>query len=357
MNHFPRVLVIYNQPILPAHHPDAASEHDIVATSEMIEGTLREAGFVTQRTCFAHDPSPLVDAVRAFEPDVVFNLFEGLADRTETEVAVAALLEWLQVPFTGSPSLALALGRDKCRTKYLLQGAGLPTPDFMVVEKLPVPTWRYQWPAIVKPACQDSSVGIDQASVVTTPQQLTERTAYILERYGGPVLVEEFIFGRELHANMIEEPGDLCGQTVLTVVPFAEIRFEYEAGRRYWPIYSYAAKWDTEHDEYYGTPLDTPVYLPPVLTERILKLVRQAFRLVGLRDYGRIDLRVTEDGQPYILEVNPNPYLNSIGLTGGLEAIGRSHKEFLADMIWATLWRTGKIDELPRRPLGDKVTS
>ena len=92
---------------------------------------------------------------------------------------------------------ALALGRDKVRAKYILAAAGIPTPEFAVVEALPVPRWRRGWPAIVKPAYQDASVGIDQHSVVTSQKQLDERVKFVLANYGAPVLIERFISGRE----------------------------------------------------------------------------------------------------------------------------------------------------------------
>lgn len=335
----PRVLVAYNEPVLPADHPDAASEHDIVETSASIEQMLRTGGFDTERFCYSRHPKALLQKLREYKPDVVFNLFEGEADRTETEIANAATLEWLRVPFTGSPSTAIALGRDKIRTKYLLQGAGLPTARFKVVEALPAPTWPHSWPAIVKPACQDSSVGIDQEAVVTNQKELDARAAYLFERYGGAVLVEEFIEGREFHVNVYEEPGD--GPTVdrLRVVPLAEIRFEYEKDEKFWPIYSFKAKWDEHSAEYKGTPLDTGLTLPSPLMEQVCDVARSAYQLVGLRDYGRVDVRITADGRPFILEVNPNPYLNSIALIDGITAMNREHADFIRDIARNALTR------------------
>jgi D-alanine-D-alanine ligase len=346
---FPRVLVIYNEPVLPKDHPDAASEHDIIATSELIEKILQEGGFPTRRIGVSTDPQVLLDELRNSPPDAVFNLFEGLANQTATEISVVGMLEWLNIPFTGSPSFAIAVGRDKIRTKFLLQGAGLPTPDFAVVEQMPCPRWTYEWPAIVKPACQDSSVGIEQSSVVVNQEQLEKRVNYILNRYQGPALIEQFVFGREFHVNIIEDPGDSPTRPIMTMIPLAEVRFEYESGRRFWPIYSYNAKWNIETEEYLGTPLDTEVELPTPLADRIRRICREAFRLTGLRDYGRVDIRLSEDGMPSILEVNPNPYLNSIALLDGFKTLGRSHSDFIVEMIWAALGRSGKNWARPAR--------
>src|SRR5262249_16858271 len=151
-------------------------------------------------------------------PAVVFNLFEGNLDNAATESYVAGLLEWHGVPFTGSPMHTLSLARAKHLTKPLLRGAGLPTADFMVVDELPVPPCDLDWPVIVKPAQQDASVGLDQESVCTNQSQLEQRVRYILETYGAPVLVEEFIDGREFNVALVELPD-------LHYLPPAEIVF------------------------------------------------------------------------------------------------------------------------------------
>ena len=332
MSH-PRVLVIFNEPVLPKDHPDAASEHDVIEATAGVVKILNAAGFPTRQVGFSYDPRPLLDELRDHPTEVVFNMFEGLATQTGTEISVVGLLEWLNVPFTGSPSSAISLGRDKIRTKYLLQGAGLPTADFLVIDRAPSAPWPYGWPAIVKPACQDCSIGIDQGSVVTTQAELDQRVVYILDRYGPPVLVEAFVFGREFHANLIEEGDELFS------VPLAELRFAYSAGQPYWPIYSYEAKWNEKSPEFQGTPIDSGVVLDSGPMDTVRRAAVEAYKLVGLRDYGRIDLRVSEDGTPYILEVNPNPYIHSDAIIDGLKMTGRSHAKFIENLIWSAVAR------------------
>ncbi|WP_020468754.1 D-alanine--D-alanine ligase family protein [Zavarzinella formosa] len=345
----PRVLVAYNEPVLPVDHPDAPSEHDIVATSESVEKVLASGGFNTARIAYSRQPRELLKKLRTWKPDVVFNLFEGEADHTETEISNAAMLEWLNITFTGSPAYAIAMGRDKIRTKMMLQGAGLPTAAFAIVDELPAIPWTKGWPAIVKPACQDCSVGIDQGAVVTSQKQLEARAAYIFERYGGPVLVEQFIEGREFHVNVFEEPGDGPPWHRLKVVPLAEIRFDHVKGKDYWPIYSFAAKWDEQSLEYDATPLDTGLILPSPLMEKVSAICCAAYKLLGLRDYGRIDLRLTPDNEPYILEVNPNPYLYSIALIDGITAMGRTHEDFIRGIVRNALSRRMPA-RVPPRP-------
>ena len=334
----PRILVLYNEPVLPADHPDAGSEHDILDTVEDTFKVLKAAGFDAARLGINYDPQPLLDELKRRPPDAVFNLFEGIATQPGTEVSVAALLEWLNVPFTGCPSPCLALGRDKVRTKHLLAAAKLPTPDSMLVDAAPAPRWRKGWPAIVKPACQDASVGIDQGSVVTTQTALEERVRHVLTTYGGPVLVEKFVFGRELHANVIED-GPHRRPLVL---PLAEIEFrDTRPGR--WPVYTFTAKWDMESDEYKSSPLLSPVSIPVEAADRLRVIAEKAFRVLQCQDYARLDVRMTEDGQFSILEVNPNPYLNSLALVNGLKELGRTHEQLLVELALAAIARGGKI--------------
>ena len=340
MADFPSVLVIFNEPVLAKDHPDAAAEFDVIEATELVVKILQNAGFPTRQLGFSYEPRVLLDELRDRRPNVVFNMFEGLATQTATEISVVSLLEWLNVPCTGSPAFALALGRDKIRTKYLLQGAGVPTAEFQVIERLPIGAWPFAWPAIVKPALQDCSVGIEQGSVVTSQHSLEQRVAYTLERFGAPVLIERFIFGRELHANIIEEAGEAPDMPNYVCVPLCEIRFTSRPGENYWPIYSYEAKWNAQSDEFKTTPQDTVVRLPADLQERIDKIAIDAYKLVGLRDCGRIDFRLTDDGQPFVLEVNPNPYLHGEAIIDGLKTMGRSHPQFIENMVWAA-WKRG----------------
>src|SRR5439155_4179045 len=168
----PRVLILYNEPVLAPDHHDAESEHEVLYTVDVVSKTLLQAGFEVSRLGVNNDPEVLLAGLRAHRPDGVFNLFEGTADHGSTEAFVAGLLEWLDVPYTGSPFHTLCLARNKHLAKQIFQGAGLPTPHFFTVEELPVPVCPLEWPVIVKPALQDASVGLDQGSVVSEQHAL-----------------------------------------------------------------------------------------------------------------------------------------------------------------------------------------
>jgi D-alanine-D-alanine ligase len=341
-----RVAILFNEPVLPPGHPDSESEHEILYTVAAVHETLSAAGYAVDRLGVARDPYALVSGLRRLRPDVVFNLFEGLADFAHTEAHVAGVLEWSGLPFTGSPFQTLSLARSKDLTKHLLRGAGLPTPEFFVVEDLPVPPCPLEWPVIVKPALQDASVGLDQGSVVTTQHGLNERVALLLDAYGPPVLVEQFIRGRELNVAVIEAPD-------LRVLPPSEILFTAgEPG--YWPIVTYDAKWKPGSRDYEATPPRYPADVTPRLREKLEVLARKAFRLLGSRDYARVDFRVRA-GKPYILEVNPNPdFSPTAGFAGGLASAGLTHAGFTVRLVEAALARgraAGFGEAVPKLPV------
>ena len=334
----PEIVLLHNRPVLPKDHPDAGSEYDVLDTVAQVKNLFDEAGQKI-RVLGVVEPHELIEDVRQHKPNVVLNLFEGLANLTETEIAAAAVLEWLQVPFTGSTSLAIALGRDKIRSKYMLQGAGIPTPDFAVAYQGSIGEWTHGWPAIVKPACQDSSVGIDQDSVVTNQHALCNRVQYILAQYGPPVLIEKFIAGRELHANLLEMQRTSSPVRELVSVPLAEVCFRGEYYRDRWPLYSYTAKWDENSQDSLYAPVNAPVFVEPHLWTQIEKHSRAAFHLFGLRDYARIDWRITPEGEPMVLEINPNPFLLSSTLTTGLSTMGFRHPDWLIQMTLQAMAR------------------
>jgi D-alanine-D-alanine ligase len=330
-----RVLILYNEPVLPEDHPDADSEHEIHYTVEHVEKALVEVGHDVRRLGVCRDPGELISSLRRKRPDVVFNLFEGLADQSETEAYAAGVLEWFGIPYTGSPFRTLCLGRNKHLTKHLLLGAGLPTPAFQVVDELPVPECPLGWPVIVKPATQDASVGLDQGSVVTDQGRLEARVAYLLETYGPPVLIEQFIRGREFNVGLIEAPE-------LRALPISEILFT-DPDPAHWPIVTYDGKWKPGSRDYESTPPRYPAEVRPRLRAKVESLSIQAFRLLGCRDYARVDFRIGPTGRPYILEVNPNPDFSPLaGLSGGLQSAGLTHARFAAELVQMALARGAK---------------
>jgi D-alanine-D-alanine ligase len=332
----PRILVLHNEPTLPADHPDADAEYDILDTADAVVRHLQEAGLAAGRFGFVDDARALIQGVSAFEPDAIFNLYEGTAAWGNSEAYAAGVLDLLRVPYTGSPPAVLLLARSKPLTKHLLAGAGLSTAPFVVLDgTAAVPSNPLTWPVIVKPAHEDASVGIDQSSVVTTQEALIDRVAYLRRHYGPGVLIEQFIRGREFHVPVWDR-GD--GPRVL---PFTEIFFLGQNDPDpIWPIVSFDAKWKPDSRDYKSTPAKNPADVDDELFRRVADLAVRAFELTGCRDYARIDFRVDEQGTPYILEVNPNPCISPLaGIAEALTSSKISFGEFVIDLVKSALRR------------------
>jgi D-alanine-D-alanine ligase len=326
-----RVLILYNEPTLPRDHPDAESECEVVYTAEAVTNALEPAGFRVHRLGVGRDPAELLRGLRKARPDVVFNLFEGLGDWGETEAYAVGLVEWLGIPYTGCPLQPTVLARNKPLAKKLFVGARLPTAAAVTIDELPLTELPLTWPIILKPATQDASIGIDQGSVVTSLDSLQERAAYLLDTYGPPVLAEEYIDGREFCVGMIETPDLRC-------LPVTEMDFRCEGEG--WPIVTYDAKWKPGTPEYELMPNRPDATVGRALTTRLNSLAKRAFRLLGCRDYARVDFRVKPSGKAFILEVNPNPDIHpAAGLAHALEAAGVGWAAFCVGLVERALAR------------------
>lgn len=242
-------------------------------------------------------------AYRKFQelrPDMVFNMAEGLRGPSR-ESQIPAILDLLEIPYTGSDPLSLAVCLDKSRAKEILSFHNIPTAQFTVLTDLKeLQSQQHTLPAVVKPLHEGSSKGIYNASVVNTMEELEEQVDLVLDGYGQPALVEDFLPGREFTVALLGNGKDL------TVLPIVEIRFD-SLPKGVNPIYSYEAKWVWDQA---GNPLnifECPAELDSVLRRKIEVVCRKAFRVLRCRDWCRIDVRLDRFGDPNILELNPLP--------------------------------------------------
>jgi len=276
------------------------------------------------------DLDRLLAAVKVYRPDVICNLVEFFADNAVLEASVAGLLDLLGVPYTGSGPWTLATCQNKFRTKQLLEAAGLPTAAYFLTPAGQVPAlYDLIFPLIVKPVLEDASGGIELASVVHNHSQLEAQVARVYREYQTPVLVEEYIDGREIHVALL-------GNRPPEVLPLFEMEFdeeEFGLDREWQPrIISYRAKWDPRSPEFYMMASRCPAQdLDDELAHYIRDMAVQAYDALDCRDYARIDMRLDEeDGEVYILEVNPNPDLShGTAYMQCAEAGGRSYAETL----------------------------
>ena len=282
-------------------------EYDIQVSTvseeyQAIVKALRGEGWKVRSVNLKDDIRVLERVVKRNPPDVVFNLVESFRDDPELESAIAAFLDLYGVPYTGATPLSLSICRRKGLTKRLLLSHGVPTPKYLSLWEPKIPARPgLKFPMIVKPAREDASAGLDKDSVVSDRPALQARLERMLTEFGGPLLVEEFIEGRELHVAML-------GNDPPRILPPLEYDFsELPEGEP--PIISYAAKWNPLAEVFHRVITRCPAPMSRTLSRRLTKACLGAWNAVGCRDYARLDIRVSKKDEPYVLEVNPNPDL------------------------------------------------
>lgn len=283
-----------------------------------IAAILSERGHDVSRVGARHDLRWLS---RVRNADLVFNLCEGINGVGKWEDLVAATLALAGVPTTGCTSWTITLCHNKAVVNAVLQAAGLPVPQWIVPRGHKVPR-DFPLPAIVKPVAEDASVGIEQSSVVKSRAQLEARIAQQSETYD-EVLVQQYVEGREFAVGFV---GDVT-------LPISEIDF----GRMpegSWRILSFAAKWEKGCAEDVGTRPVCPATVDRDLEKRIVSMAEAAWQAVGGSGYGRVDLRVDAQGQPWILEVNPNPDISDdAGLSAMADALGWTYADLVMRIV------------------------
>jgi len=336
------VLLLYNEPVLAADDPDAASEAGVLESVEAVTSALAARGHRYRKLAVGPSLPELLSRLATLaHPDVVFNLFEGLGGVGRGEAEITGLVELLGLPVTGSPAECLGLVRDKARTKWLLAGAGLPTPHFYftsdsgTIDRAQTESLLEKGPVIVKPAHEDASLGIGPESIVTDLASLMRQVEVVQSRYGA-VLVEQFVVGREFNAAVIALPHP-------ELLPLAEIEFS-GPGPQGWQIVTYDAKWAAGSAADRATPARCPANVDAATAARIGEIALAAFELVGCRDYARVDMRMDERGQIYILEINGNPDIGpSAGFARALRAAGMTYEDFVERLVKTAVDR-GKAD-------------
>lgn len=308
-------------PILYDGGADDWSPQDVRSVLECVDG-VRDA-----LEAHGHDAPPVavgldldwVAGVR--DADVIFNLCEGIGGISHLEYRVASVLELLGIPFTGCSAWTMMVCHRKPLLNAFLSQRGLPIPEWHETTDGKLPR-EFPLPAIVKPAAEDASVGVEQASVATTPDALADRVAVLLRSFDR-VMIQRYIPGREIAVAFV-------GHRTL---PLSEIDFR-RLPEGAWPIVSFQAKWVPGSPEDAGTVPVCPADVAPKLKRAITGVARAAWRAVEGRGYGRVDIRVDEAGQPWILEVNPNPDASrDAGLANMARAMGWSYDDLVTRIV------------------------
>jgi len=299
-----KVLMVFDLPyaVKPDHDYDAEfSDPDGAYTENDVYHALLESGYEVKRLSLYDDVRLLFDAVREFKPDVIFNLCETFHNVTQWEKNIAALIELLDVPYTGATSTSLFLCNDKGLCKKILRFHRVRVPRFHTYyrgHKVYLPK-TLKLPCIVKPLTEEASRGISQASIVDDEKGLFARIQMIHERMNLDAIAEEYIEGRELYVSVI-------GDRALRVLPPREMTFG-EMAEDEPRIATYKAKWDDAYRSKWGIANDFAKPIDAEVETRIQDVCKRAYRALNIRSYARFDLRVTSSGQVYVIEPNVNP--------------------------------------------------
>jgi D-alanine-D-alanine ligase len=292
---------------LYAHSTGLGRADSVAPVAASVFATLAGTPGVRVKHRPVFHPSEVLAAIGDYRPSVVFNLCEALGGDSRLEVHAAWLLERLGLPFTGSPYHALRHCLYKVEANHILARAGVRVPTTARVDS-PDHLPKVAFPVIVKPEREDGSMGIERDSVVFDVRSLRDRVACVIETLRQPVVVQRYIDGREISISLLGSPTVIGAATPRPpesrVLPPGEIRFgELPPGHP--RILTFSAKWDPQSLECAGT-VPVPAVLRPPELRRIAAIGRRAFEVLGLRDYGRVDVRLDERGTPYVIDVNPN---------------------------------------------------
>ena len=280
--------------------PNFETEPEIPTTEYHVIGALRYLGHEVSILGAISDVGQIIGTLTEQEPDLVFNLTEAFQGDRGFDKNIAALLELLDIPFTGTGSTGLMLCRDKRLCKELLSLHKIRVPRFFSIpmgKKIRIAK-NASYPLVVKPTMEDSSEGISNASLVNNFEELQERARFMHERWNQPAIAEEYIDGRELYLGVL-------GNKKLTVLPPRECSFAYD-GTNGPLLATYRVKWNAEYRKKWNIKFGF-AELDKGTLDNINHICKKVFRVLQIRDYGRIDLRLTHNNKVVILEANPNP--------------------------------------------------
>lgn len=294
---------------------------------ELLAKKLTRVGLNAYALNIKDDIQKMIDDFKKNKPDVVFNFVEIYKDDSRLEMNIVGIYELLGIAYTGASAMALSNCQNKIMAKQLLRSRGIEIPNyFMVNEKKERYFHKLNYPLVVKPSLEDASVGIENESIVKSYKELKERINYVLHYFEQPVLVEEFIEGRELNIAVL-------GDKRLRALPISEIDFTRMPDNLY-NIVSYQAKWDPHHESYHKTIPKCPAKLPQKIELEAKEIAIKAFKIMGCRDYARVDMRLNNNNQLKVLEVNPNPDLTEgAGFMRSAGAAGYSYAQALKRIV------------------------
>lgn len=303
-------------------------EKDLTVIGQDIEKTLKARGYRISFFDF-NDLPKAFNELKDSDVDLVFNVCERINDSSLLEPHVASILDTLQIPYTGSNPFTLGLCIDKIRVKKLLSYHKIPTPEWDYVYSLEDDIRDdLRYPLIVKPANTDNSIGITNDSVVRNKEELNRQLEKVIKEIGRPALIEEYIDGDEYDVPIIG-----TNEEDLRVLPLSRSIFD-QLPPDIWHIYPFEAKY-TDDSVYNQIVVQRPPKNIGKKLETLLgEIALDTYNILDCHDYGRVEIRVDKDNNPYVLELNPNPSLDNGGFFAeSAEMIGLDYGDFLEEII------------------------
>jgi D-alanine-D-alanine ligase len=328
-----QIAIIFNEPTagFPRRVEEEQEIEDKLGSVRAVSLALNELGYKVQTLALRPPLSLAYEQMKHIEADLVFNLFEGFDGWPESEADIAYYLECGSIGFTGSPSHALRICENKAEIKKLISSYGIPTPDWQVMYPGCAEKFRLDFPCIVKPLGEHASHGLSPESVVWDIPRLTEQVKFIWQSYRQRSLVENFLAGREFRATVVENG-------YLTLLPTEEIVYNLPPGKP--KLLTYSAKWTKEDEYFMGTREQCPAVIDQELKHKIGIFAASAFVVAGCRNYVSIDLRQNQNGEPMVVDINPN---TDISYDGGvnlpIKALGMTYTDFI-DLIISSAKKT-----------------
>jgi len=324
------VLVLVHEDLVPPDSIEGLSDKEMAPwkTEYDIVVTLEDLGHEVLPLGVGSDLGVLRSAMYEFNPHITFNVLEEFHGVAVYDQHVVSYLELMKRRYTGCNPRGLMLAHDKALSKKILSYHRVPVPDFFVLplgRKVRTPK-RVEYPFLVKSLTEEGSVGIARASLVQDEKQLQERTEFVHRQLGTDVIAERFIHGRELYVGIL-------GNQRLEAFPIWELLFD-NVDEDVPLIATAKVKWDHEYQKRLGVKTQEAKDLSPAVRQKIIRLCRRTYRLLNLTGYARIDLRLTPDGEIFVLEANPNPQLAyGEDFAEAAEAAGLSYEALLQRIL------------------------
>jgi D-alanine-D-alanine ligase len=343
-----KILICYNAPVSVfsvyngKKNDDSAKANDLSENNFLhelnnVERSLSKFYTEVKSLAINRDVQKTINNISAFNPDVIYNFVESVEGISAYESCIAGLFELLHYEFTGCSPITLGNCLNKARAKAILNSRGILTPKFRTLKKTKRFTEKeikLHYPLILKLMNEDASIGISEFSVVKNYSELRKQFSFLVETYNQDVILEEYIQGRELNVAL------LGGR----ILPISEINFT-GLPEEFPTIVTYDGKW-TEGSVYYAhTQPVCPAPLPDRLRKKVQITALASYDALNCRDYSRIDIRLNNDGVPYVIEVNPNPDISSdSGFARAAAADGISYDDLLYTIANFALIRKKKND-------------